>query len=55
MKTLLNSHYKPDPQEFNHVDDFTDNDFDEEDSDITGDDDCATTGSCMHDPEDFDD
>ncbi len=56
MKTMVNFSYTPDPQEFDHVDDWTDEDFKEEnEDDFEEDDDCATTGGCMPDPEDFDD
>ena len=54
MKISVNTYNKPDPPEFDHVDDFTDDDFDEEEE-MTKDKDCATTGGCMPDPEDFDD
>lgn len=56
MKAIKNSAITSDPQEFNHVDDWTDDDFNEEDEDDPEeDDDCAATGGCMPDPEDFDD
>jgi hypothetical protein len=56
MNYSINFNDDSNPQEFDHVDDWTDDDFDEkEDEDMDENDDCATTGGCMPDPEEFDD